>query len=73
MTKYVIDPELRLARENVVLPLEHQRLTPTLLRFQLLALLYRMVHNGEMTEPEAKEHLDYIRWTSSSRLTPKIS
>ena len=63
MTKYVIDPEvaLRLAREHVVLPPEHQLLAPTLLRSQLLALLYRMVRNGEMTRQEVEEHLAYVR------------
>ncbi len=63
MTKYVIDPAvaLRLARENAVLPPEHQLLAPTLLRSQFLALLYRMVYDGEMTQQEAKKHLNYAR------------
>ena len=63
MTKYVIDPEvaLRLAYENVALPPDHQLLAPTLLRSQLLALLYGMVRNGDMTRQAAEEHLAYVR------------
>lgn len=63
MTKYVIGPEvaLRLAVENAVLPPEHQLLAPTLLRSQLLARLYRLVHDGKLTKEEAEQHLSYVR------------
>lgn len=63
MTRYVIGPDvaLRLAREEAVLPDEHRLLAPTLLRSQLLSLLYRAVRRGELTGKEAERHLDYVR------------
>ena len=63
MTRYVIGPEvaLRLADEEAVIPDEHQVLAPTLLRSQLLTLLYQAVRNGEMTKKDAERHLDYVR------------
>lgn len=63
MAKYVICPEvaLRLAVENAVLPSEHELLAPTLLRSQLLARLYRLVREGNMTREEAEQHLGYVR------------
>jgi len=63
MTKYVICPEvaLRLAVGNVVIPAEHRLLAPTLLRSQLLARLYRLVRDGNMTKEEAEQHLGYVR------------
>jgi hypothetical protein len=63
MAKYVIFPAvaLRLAVENRVVPVEHQLLAPTLLRSQLLALLYRLVGEGQVTRKEAGQYLGYVR------------
>jgi hypothetical protein len=63
MTKYVIGPEvaLRLAHDEAVISTEHQLLAPTLLRSQLLALLYRAVRHGEMTKKDADRQLNYVR------------
>ena len=63
MTKFVIFPEvaLQLAAERVSLPAEHQLLAPTLLRSQLLALLYGRVRQASMTKDEADQHLAYVR------------
>jgi predicted nucleic acid-binding protein len=63
MTKYVIGPDvaLRLAQEETVIPDEHQVLAPTLLRSQLLTLLYQAVRRGEMTQKDAERHLNYVR------------
>lgn len=63
MTKYVIGPDvaLRLAQEEAVVPDEHQLLAPTLLRSQMLSLLYRAVRQGEMTKKEADRQLNYVR------------
>ena len=63
MTKYVITPDvaLRLAHDRAVIPDEHQLLAPTLLRSQLLTLLYRAVRQGEMTRKDADRRLDYVR------------
>jgi predicted nucleic acid-binding protein len=63
MTRFVIGPDvaLRLAREKVVVPSEHELLAPTLMRSQLLALLYRAVQGGEMDRGTADEYLDFVR------------
>ena len=63
MTRYVIGPDvaLHLAREQAVVCHEHQILAPTLLRSQLLSLLYTAVRRGEITKKEADAHLDYVR------------
>jgi predicted nucleic acid-binding protein len=63
MTKYVIGPDVavRLAQDQVVGSNEHQLLAPTLLRSQVLSLLYRAVRRGEITRKEADRQLDYVR------------
>ena len=63
MTRYVIgaDVALRLADERAPIRDEHQILAPTLLRSQLLSLLYQAVQRGEMTKKDAELRLDYVR------------
>ncbi len=63
MTRYVISPDvaLRLAHDEAVIPDEHQLLAPTLLRSQLLSLLYQAVRQGEMTKKDADRQLNYVR------------
>ncbi len=63
MTRYVIGPDvaLQLAREEAVVRGDHQILAPTLLRSQLLSLLYQAVSRGEMTKKDAGRQLDYVR------------
>ena len=63
MTKYVIGPDvaLRMAQDEVVIPDEHQLLAPTLVRSQMLALLYQAVRHGEMTKKDADRQLNYVR------------
>jgi predicted nucleic acid-binding protein len=63
VTRYVIGPDvaLRLAGDEAVLPGEHRLLAPTLLRSQLLSLLYRSVSRGELTRKDADRRLDYVR------------
>jgi predicted nucleic acid-binding protein len=63
MTRYVISPDvaLRLARDEVVILNEHQILAPTLIRSQILSLLYRAVREGELAKPEADRQLGYVR------------
>jgi predicted nucleic acid-binding protein len=63
MTRYVIGPDvaIRLADERAVIGDEHQILAPTLLRSQLLSLLYQAVHRGEMTRKDAERRLDHVR------------
>ena len=63
MTNYVIGPDvaLRLAQERAVIRDEHRLLAPTLLRSQLLSLLYQAVHRRDLTRQEADEVLTYVR------------
>ncbi len=63
MTKYVIGPDvaLRLAHDEVVIPDEHQLLAPTLLRSQVLSLLYRAVRHGDLTKKDGERQLNYVR------------
>lgn len=63
MTRYVIGPDvaIRLAEDQAVIRGEHQLLAPTLLRSQMLSLLYRAVNRGEMTKWEAEQRLNYVR------------
>ena len=63
LTRYVIGPDvaLRLAREEVTIAAGHQLVAPTLLRSQVLSLLYESVQRGELTKKDADRQLDYIR------------
>ncbi len=63
MTRYVIGPDvaLQLARTDAVIPDEHQILAPTLLRSQLLSLLYQAVRRDELSKKDADRLLDYVR------------
>ena len=63
MTKFVIGPDvaLRLAHDEVVIPDEHQLLAPTLLRSQVLSLLYRAVRHGELTKKDGERQLNHVR------------
>ena len=63
MTRYVIGPDvaIQLARDEAVIRDDHQILAPTLIRSQLLSLLYQAVHRGEMTKKEAERRLNYVR------------
>jgi predicted nucleic acid-binding protein len=63
LTRYVIGPDvaLRLAGEEIVVSQAHQLLAPTLIRSQLLSLLYRAVRRGELTRKDADHRLNYVR------------
>ncbi|SRR6266568_5033749 len=63
MTRYVIGPDVavHLAHDEAVIRGEHQLLAPTLLRSQMLSLLYQAVHRGEMTRKDAGRRLSYMR------------
>ncbi len=63
MTRYVIGPDvaIQLARDEAVIRDEHQVLAPTLIRSQLLSLLYQAVHRAEMTKKDAERRLNYLR------------
>jgi predicted nucleic acid-binding protein len=63
MTRYVIGPDvaIRLAEDQAVIRDQYHLLAPTLLRSQLLSLLYQAVHRGEMTNEDAERQLNYVR------------
>lgn len=63
MTRYVIgaDVALRLARDEAVVAAEHQLLAPTLLRSQVLSLLYQAMRSGEVAGDAADRQLNYVR------------
>jgi predicted nucleic acid-binding protein len=63
LTRYVIGPDvaLRLARDEAIIAAEHQLVAPTLVRSQVLSLLYQAVRSGELTKKDADRRLDYIR------------
>src|SRR6516162_11650676 len=63
MTRYVIGPDvaIRLAHDEAVIRDGHQMLAPTLLRSQMLSLLYQAVRRGELTRKDAERQLDYVR------------
>ena len=63
MTRYVIGPDvaIRLAADAAEVRGEHQLVAPTLLRSQVLSLLYGAVARGEQTKRDAERHLAYIR------------
>ena len=63
MTRYVIGPDvaIRLAHDEAVIRGDHQLLAPTLLRSQMLSLLYQAVDRGEMAKKDAERRLNYVR------------
>ena len=63
MSRYVIRPDvaIALARDEAVIRDEHELLAPTLLRSQVLSLLYRAVRRGEMSQQEAENAIGYVR------------
>jgi predicted nucleic acid-binding protein len=63
VTKYVIGPDvaIRLADDQAVIGDEHQILAPTLLRSQMLSLLYQAVKRGDLSKQDAERRLDYVR------------
>jgi predicted nucleic acid-binding protein len=63
VTRFVITPDvaLRLAADHAAIAVGHHLLAPTLLRSQLLTLLYQASQRGELTKREAGRQLDYVR------------
>jgi predicted nucleic acid-binding protein len=63
MTRFVIAPDvaLHLARHQCVVPSSHPLLAPTLLRSQVLAILFAEVRHGLLDRKTADRYLDYMR------------
>ena len=75
MARYVIGPDvaLRLAREQTAVRAEHSLVAPTLLRSQVLSLLYRAVAAGELSRQEADRQLDHVRGLRIRLLGDRVS
>jgi predicted nucleic acid-binding protein len=63
MTTFVIDARvaINLASDGATIPPERSLTAPTLLRSQVLALVYESVHRGEIDERAGRKILDDIR------------
>lgn len=63
MTRFVIEPQvaMAMAAASAVAPPRHKLLAPTLLRSQVLALLFSEVRAGRLSRKEANRRLDYLR------------
>jgi predicted nucleic acid-binding protein len=63
MTRYVIDPgvAIKLAAERIEVSDAHKLVAPTLLRSQMLSILYGQVQRGELTKKDADRYLDHVR------------
>lgn len=63
MTRYVIGPDvaLHLALHQARPAAAHRLLAPTLLRSQVLAMMYGAVQRGELARNEAERRLDHLR------------
>ncbi|MGE2717527.1 type II toxin-antitoxin system VapC family toxin [Mycolicibacterium litorale] len=63
MTTFVIDAQvaISLAADGATIPTQHSLAAPTLLRSQVLALVYESVHRGELDERTGRKVLDDIR------------
>jgi len=72
--KYVIDPGAALAladRASVIRP-DRQLLAPTLLRSQVLAILYAEVRRGDRSREDASRCLDHLRALSIRLLGDRV-
>jgi predicted nucleic acid-binding protein len=75
MTRFAIDAPvaLRLVRERLTVPGEHQLVGPTVLRSQALAGLYAEVRRGEMSRREGRSLLDGIARMKIRLLGDRVS
>lgn len=63
MTRYVIGPDVAsmLAERRAQIAGHHRLLAPTLLRSQVLALVYAQVRQGLISQKEGAARLDHLR------------
>jgi predicted nucleic acid-binding protein len=73
--RYVIGPDvaLRLAGEDARIAEGHKLVAPTLLRSQVLSLLYRSVQRGDLTRKDADRQLNYLRALRIRLLGDRVS
>jgi predicted nucleic acid-binding protein len=75
MTRYAIDAltAIRLVREGVTVPDEHQLVAPKSLQTQAMSLLYRQVRAGSLTKEEARTVLEGITTMRIRLLGDRVS
>jgi predicted nucleic acid-binding protein len=75
MTRYAIDAgiALRLIREGADADPAHQLVGPAVLRSHALAMLYRDVRDGTITEAEGREQLERIAALKMRLLGDRVS
>ena len=63
MTRYVIDPgvAIKLAAGGLAVGGGHKLVAPTLLRSQMLSILYGQVRAGTLGKKDADRYLDHLR------------
>lgn len=63
MTRFVIEPQvaIALAATQAAVPARHKLFAPTLLRSQVLALLYAEVQAGRLDRKEAGRRMEHVR------------
>jgi len=61
MTKYVIGPDVALRLVGERAGVRAELVAPTLIRSQLLTLLFQAVRRGELTKQAADAQLNYVR------------
>ena len=75
MTRYVIDAAaaIAIARDQTVIAAEHSLVAPSLLRSQVLSILYRAVRAGELSAQEGKVLLDRVTEIKIRLLGDRVS
>lgn len=75
MTRVAIDARtaIRLVREQVAVPPENSLVAPSLLRSQVLSLLYRDVRSGALDDPTARSVLDGVTTLRIRLLGDRVS
>ncbi|WP_203929960.1 type II toxin-antitoxin system VapC family toxin [Virgisporangium ochraceum] len=67
------DVALRLAGEDARIAEGHKLVAPTLLRSQVLSLLYRSAQRGDLTRKDADRQLNYLRALRIRLLGDRVS
>lgn len=75
MTRYVIDAAaaIEIARDRRTMRAEHSLVAPSLLRSQVLSILYRAVRAGELSPKEGKALLDRVTEQKIRLLGDRVS
>ncbi|MEO6116762.1 MAG: type II toxin-antitoxin system VapC family toxin [Pseudolysinimonas sp.] len=75
MTRYVIDASaaIEIARSQREVAAEHSLVAPSLMRSQVLSILYRAVRAGELSTAEGKELLNRVTELKIRLLGDRVS